>query len=66
MALTEVPNIKFVVIISGGKLKNEALLEKAFSDVYSFPSLHILGKLLIAVYSIADRLGYELTKQKPW
>nr|XP_017254166.1 PREDICTED: uncharacterized protein LOC108224120 isoform X2 [Daucus carota subsp. sativus]XP_017254167.1 PREDICTED: uncharacterized protein LOC108224120 isoform X2 [Daucus carota subsp. sativus] len=45
LALTKVPKIKFVIIISGGKLKNEALLQKAFSDVYHFPSLHILGEM---------------------
>ena len=49
MALTKVPKIKFLIIISGAKFKNEALAEKAFSEAVSCPSLHFLGKSLASV-----------------
>lgn len=65
LALTKVPKIKFLIIISGAKLKNEALAEKAFSSAISIPSLHFLGKPLVLFdfilsskyncYSLADR-----------
>ncbi|KAK1396051.1 FSH1 domain-containing protein [Heracleum sosnowskyi] len=45
LALTEVSKINFLIIISGGKLENEALSEKAFSDTISCPSLHFLGEM---------------------
>ncbi|WOH02696.1 hypothetical protein DCAR_0522085 [Daucus carota subsp. sativus] len=44
LALTKVPKIKFLIIISGAKFKNEALAEKAFSEAVSCPSLHFLGE----------------------
>ncbi|KAK9067802.1 hypothetical protein SSX86_011913 [Deinandra increscens subsp. villosa] len=43
LALTRVPKIGFVVIISGAKLKNKALAEKAYSLPIQCPSLHFLG-----------------------
>ncbi|KAL8145454.1 uncharacterized protein LOC141685633 [Apium graveolens] len=45
LALTKVPKIKFLIIISGGKLKIEDLSKKAFSDAISCPSLHFLGEM---------------------
>ncbi|KAF5818612.1 putative dihydrofolate reductase [Helianthus annuus] len=43
MALTRVPKIGFLMIISGAKLINEALAEKAYSPPLQCPSLHFLG-----------------------
>ncbi|XP_076946585.1 dihydrofolate reductase-like [Bidens hawaiensis] len=43
MALTRVPKIGFLVIISGAKLQNEALAENAYSTTTQCPSLHFLG-----------------------
>ncbi|XP_017254171.1 uncharacterized protein LOC135146698 [Daucus carota subsp. sativus] len=43
LALTKVPKIKFLIIISGAKLKNETFSKKAFADTIALPSLHILG-----------------------
>ncbi|WOH02693.1 hypothetical protein DCAR_0522082 [Daucus carota subsp. sativus] len=43
LALTEVPKIKFLIIIGGAKLKNEDISEKAYSDTITCPSLHMLG-----------------------
>ncbi|KAL8145453.1 uncharacterized protein LOC141706988 isoform X1 [Apium graveolens] len=45
LALTKVPKVKFLIIISGGKLKNEALSDKAFSNAISCPSLHFIGEM---------------------
>ncbi|KAL8145452.1 hypothetical protein AgCh_003572 [Apium graveolens] len=45
LALTKVPKIKFLIIISGGKFKNQALSEKAFSNAISCPSLHFIGEM---------------------
>ncbi|WOH02691.1 hypothetical protein DCAR_0522080 [Daucus carota subsp. sativus] len=45
LALKKVPKIKFLIIISGGKLENKALSVKAFSDAISCPSLHFLGEM---------------------
>ncbi|KAK1396049.1 FSH1 domain-containing protein [Heracleum sosnowskyi] len=44
LALMKVPKIKFLIIISGAKFKNEALAEKAYSNTISIPSLHFLGE----------------------
>ncbi|KAJ0786402.1 hypothetical protein HanOQP8_Chr02g0070711 [Helianthus annuus] len=46
MALTRVPKIGFLMIISGAKLINEALAEKAYSPPIQCPSLHFLGTSL--------------------
>ncbi|KAD6119552.1 hypothetical protein E3N88_10823 [Mikania micrantha] len=43
IALTRVPKIEFIIIISGAKLKNESLAEKAYSLPIQCPSLHFLG-----------------------
>lgn len=43
LALTKVPKLKFLIIISGAKLRNEAWVDKAFSDIIRCPSLHFLG-----------------------
>ncbi|KAJ9560634.1 hypothetical protein OSB04_005794 [Centaurea solstitialis] len=43
IALTKVPKIKFVMIVSGAKFRNEALAEKAYSVPLQCPSLHFLG-----------------------
>uniref|UniRef100_A0A165Z971 Serine hydrolase FSH domain-containing protein n=1 Tax=Daucus carota subsp. sativus TaxID=79200 RepID=A0A165Z971_DAUCS len=45
LALTKVPKLKFLIIISGAKLRNEAWVDKAFSDIIRCPSLHFLGEL---------------------
>lgn len=43
LALTKVPKIKFVIIISGAKFRNESLAEKAYSSLIQCPSVHFLG-----------------------
>ncbi|KAJ0940069.1 putative dihydrofolate reductase [Helianthus annuus] len=43
IALTKVPKIKFLMIISGAQLKNESWAEKAYSIPIQCPSLHFLG-----------------------
>ncbi|KAI3806702.1 hypothetical protein L1987_22616 [Smallanthus sonchifolius] len=43
IVLTRVPKIGFLAIISGAKLKNKALAEKAYSLPIRCPSLHFLG-----------------------
>ncbi|KAL1821809.1 hypothetical protein ACET3Z_016678 [Daucus carota] len=45
LALTKLPKLKLVIIISGAKLRNEAWAEKAFSNKITCPSLHFLGEL---------------------
>ncbi|XP_074369850.1 uncharacterized protein LOC141711351 isoform X2 [Apium graveolens] len=45
LALTKVPKLKCLIIISGTKLRNEAWAEKAFSNKICCPSLHFLGEL---------------------
>ncbi|KAI3685723.1 hypothetical protein L6452_34981 [Arctium lappa] len=44
IALTKVPKIKFIMIVSGAKLRNESLAEKAYSVPIQCPSLHFLGE----------------------
>ncbi|KAL4558998.1 hypothetical protein LXL04_031128 [Taraxacum kok-saghyz] len=44
LALTKVPKIGFVIIISGAKLKNQTLAEKAYSVPMQCPSVHFLGE----------------------
>ncbi|KAL8145451.1 uncharacterized protein LOC141706988 isoform X2 [Apium graveolens] len=56
LALTKVPKIKFLIIISGGKLKNEALSEKAYSKAISCPSLHFIGETDFAKLNGIDLL----------
>nr|XP_043636909.1 uncharacterized hydrolase C22A12.06c-like [Erigeron canadensis] len=43
IALTRVPKIEFLMIISGAKFKNESWAEKAYSLPIQCPSLHFLG-----------------------
>nr|XP_043636618.1 esterase OVCA2-like [Erigeron canadensis] len=43
IALTRVPKIEFLMIISGGKFKNKSWAEKAFSLPIQCPSLHFIG-----------------------
>lgn len=43
MALTKVPEIKFLVIIGGAKFKTTYVAENAYSTPISCPSLHFLG-----------------------
>ncbi|XP_022131300.1 dihydrofolate reductase-like [Momordica charantia] len=43
IALTKVPKIKFVVIVSGAKFRSPSLAEKAYSPSIGCPSLHFLG-----------------------
>ncbi|WOG98890.1 hypothetical protein DCAR_0418236 [Daucus carota subsp. sativus] len=44
LALTKVPTLKFLIIISGARLLNESWAEKAFSNAICCPSLHFLGE----------------------
>ncbi|CAH1443322.1 unnamed protein product [Lactuca virosa] len=44
LALTRVPNIRFVIIVSGAKLKNQTWADKAYSLPIQCPSLHFLGE----------------------
>lgn len=44
-ALTKVPKIKFVVIVSGAKFRSRAVSEMSYSEKISCPSLHFLGEL---------------------
>lgn len=44
IALTKVPKIKFVIIISGAKFRSESVAEKAYSTLIGCPSLHFLGE----------------------
>ncbi|RYR42036.1 hypothetical protein Ahy_A08g038486 isoform D [Arachis hypogaea] len=41
-ALTKVPKVKFIIIISGAKFKSSLIMEKAYSSPISCPSLHFL------------------------
>ncbi|GFQ00577.1 upf0483 protein agap003155 [Phtheirospermum japonicum] len=43
VALTKVPKIKVVIIISGAKFRNPSVAEKAFSSPIQCPSVHFLG-----------------------
>ncbi|KAK1405562.1 FSH1 domain-containing protein [Heracleum sosnowskyi] len=45
LALTKVPELKFLIIISGARLLNEAWAEKAFANRICCPSLHFLGEM---------------------
>ncbi|ERN02923.1 esterase OVCA2 [Amborella trichopoda] len=44
LALTEVPKIKFVIIIGGAKFRCPNVAEKAYSSPITCPSLHFLGE----------------------
>ncbi|XP_017981660.1 PREDICTED: dihydrofolate reductase [Theobroma cacao] len=44
VALTEVPKIKYLIIIGGAKFKSESVAEKAYSSPIQCPSLHFLGE----------------------
>ncbi|XP_022131301.1 dihydrofolate reductase-like [Momordica charantia] len=44
VALTKVPKIKFVIIVSGAKFLSPLLAEKAYSPSFTCPSLHFLGE----------------------
>ncbi|KAI7724637.1 hypothetical protein M8C21_004385 [Ambrosia artemisiifolia] len=60
LALTRVQKIGFLVIISGAKLKNEALAEKAYSPPIWCPSLHFLGdKDFLKPYGIELLKSFE-------
>ncbi|KAL3638676.1 hypothetical protein CASFOL_016583 [Castilleja foliolosa] len=43
LALTRVPKIKVVIIVSGAKFRNPSVAEKAFSSPIQIPSVHFLG-----------------------
>ncbi|KAJ4701413.1 Serine hydrolase FSH [Melia azedarach] len=45
VALTEVPKIKFLIIIGGAMLKNPSVAENAYSTPIRRPSLHFLGEM---------------------
>lgn len=45
LALTKVPKIKFVIIISGANFKNQSVAEKAYSSLIQCPSVHFLGEM---------------------
>ncbi|PWA36987.1 hypothetical protein CTI12_AA580690 [Artemisia annua] len=52
LALTKVPKIKCLIIVSGAKLKNETWAEKAYSSPIQCPSLHFLGTIFgLTMYS---------------
>lgn len=44
VALTKVPEVKFIIIIGGAKLRNPSVAENAYSARVSCPSLHFLGE----------------------
>nr|GMD88846.1 rhodanese-like domain-containing protein 6 [Ipomoea batatas] len=44
VGLANVPKIRYVIIIGGAKLKNQAIAEKAYSLPIKCPSVHFLGK----------------------
>ncbi|KAF1871413.1 hypothetical protein Lal_00020206 [Lupinus albus] len=44
VALTNVPKVKFLIIIGGGKFKSPSLAEKAYPSPITCPSLHFLGE----------------------
>ncbi|XP_059279680.1 uncharacterized protein LOC132033658 isoform X2 [Lycium ferocissimum] len=44
VGLTKVPKIKYLIIISGAKLQNKPLAEKAYSSAITCPSVHFLGE----------------------
>ncbi|KAJ8426646.1 hypothetical protein Cgig2_029830 [Carnegiea gigantea] len=44
VALTEVPKLKFLIIIGGAKFQAESLAKKAYGSPIECPSLHFLGK----------------------
>ncbi|KAL8161325.1 hypothetical protein V2J09_012814 [Rumex salicifolius] len=44
LALTKIPKLKSVIIISGGKLRSEKWVDKAYPNLISIPSLHFLGE----------------------
>ncbi|KAJ9673956.1 hypothetical protein PVL29_023483 [Vitis rotundifolia] len=46
LALTKVPKIKFLIIISGAKLKSPSVAEKAYSSTIQCQSIHFLGSSL--------------------
>ncbi|XP_038702402.1 esterase OVCA2-like [Tripterygium wilfordii] len=55
VTLTKVPRIKFVIVISGGKLGGSKfglpeMAASAFSSLIECPSLHIMGIDLFALY----------------
>ncbi|KAJ8541331.1 hypothetical protein K7X08_002147 [Anisodus acutangulus] len=44
VGLTNVPKIKYLIIIGGAKLQNKPLAEKAYSSAITCPSIHFLGE----------------------
>ncbi|KAF9608227.1 hypothetical protein IFM89_008182 [Coptis chinensis] len=44
VALTKVPKIKFLIVISGAMFKTQALIEESYASQIKFPSLHFLGE----------------------
>nr|GMD93993.1 rhodanese-like domain-containing protein 6 [Ipomoea batatas] len=53
VGLANVPKIRYVIIIGGAKLKNQAIAEKAYSLPIKCPSVHFIGKEdLIKEYGI--------------
>ncbi|KAI5654971.1 hypothetical protein M9H77_32158 [Catharanthus roseus] len=45
IALTKVPKIKFLIIISGAKFRNQSIADKAYSPPVQCPSVHFLGEM---------------------
>ncbi|KAM0873394.1 hypothetical protein ACQ4PT_038101 [Festuca glaucescens] len=43
LALTRVPKIKFLVIISGARFRSQTVAEKPYASKIKIPSLHFLG-----------------------
>ncbi|XP_031112060.1 rhodanese-like domain-containing protein 6 [Ipomoea triloba] len=44
VGLANVPKIRYLIIIGGAKLKNQAIAEKAYSLPIKCPSVHFIGK----------------------
>ncbi|XP_031120374.1 esterase AGAP003155-like [Ipomoea triloba] len=44
VCLANVPKVRYVIIIGGAKLKNQAIAEKAYSLPIKCPSVHFIGK----------------------
>ncbi|XP_074369166.1 rhodanese-like domain-containing protein 6 isoform X2 [Apium graveolens] len=65
LALTKVPKLKFLIIISGARLLNEAWAEKAFSNAVCCPSLHFLDENgLDLMLSFLETIHNEFNSQE--
>ncbi|KAM0893661.1 hypothetical protein ACQ4PT_024948 [Festuca glaucescens] len=43
LALSRVPRVKYVIVISGGRIRSPALAAKAYANKIKCPSLHFIG-----------------------